>query len=160
MTSFDPTEHPRAGDGQFTTRARTEPGFTLDPDAQTEAEYEAAAAHLETMTRRVAELLPTNAVSWEGDGPSIFFGSRDADDNFGDYAFIRIDADGFEDPSLDLRWQFSTEDRSEPFPSGRHSEHEVAEHLTIDSEPQEVAMWIREQMDKHGTLALRLRDDL
>lgn len=48
MTSFDPAEHPRTGDGQFTTKVRAEPDFMLraghDP---------AAVAHV----RAVAELL-------------------------------------------------------------------------------------------------------
>lgn len=163
MTSFNPTEHPRAGDGQFTTKARSEPSFVLDLDAQTEAEYEAAEAHLETATRKVADLLPSNAVSWEGDGPSIFFGSRDADDCFGDYAFIRIPADGFEkDPHLDLHWQFQTEDLPQeaqtagaPYPPASV----VSEELTIDSDPREVAAWIQAQMDRCGTPPLRPQAD-
>lgn len=154
MTSFDPAEHPRTGGGQFTTKARTEPTFTLDMDTQTEADYEAAAARLETLTQRVADLLPSNVVAWEGDGPAIYFGAREAHDNFGDYAFVRLPADGFEDTSLDYRWQFSTEDFPEKLESGYHNAQEVAEHLTVDSDPHEVAAWIREQMDKHGTPAL------
>lgn len=268
MTSFDPTEHPRSGDGQFATKVRAEPDFMLraghDPaavahvrrvaellgngeesdredvpslrfigrawhagrgaspygdrampvpgedgvarwefqvedaerpfgqgdrftavvrsDLPADADPAQVAAWLQEQmdahgtpdtreeraeyerwtcaTERVAQLLPSNQIDHDGDSPAVFFGSRLADDNYGDYAFLRPPGVFTSEPHLDLHWQFATEDFDERLPSGDYAHYEVAEHLTIDSDPHAVAAWIREQMDKHGTPALRIRDDL
>ena len=87
--TYDPADHPRAGGGQFTTTPRSEPAVDLDPAAAVDGDYEAGYARVENATRKVAELLPTNLMTDDGGGPTIFFGSRDAADNFGDHAFLR-----------------------------------------------------------------------
>ncbi|EYR64882.1 hypothetical protein N866_03315 [Actinotalea ferrariae CF5-4] len=155
MTGFNPADHPRAGSGQFTAKARTEPDITLAAEAgDVDAEYE----RWETVTRQVAALLPSNMLD-DGDGPTIFFGSRAADDNFGDHAFIRVPADGLDEERL-FHWQFQTESFPERLPSGYHEVSEVSEHLTIDSDPADVAAWIQEQMWKYKTPPLRIPDDV
>lgn len=108
-------------------------------------------------TQRVADLLPSNQIDHDGDAPAIFFGSRQAADNYGDYAFLRPPGAFTSEPHLDLHWQFATEEFDEPLPSGDFARYEVAEHLTVDSDPHDVAAWIRARMHKHGTPPLTVR---
>lgn len=265
MSTFDPTEHPRTGDGQFSVKARTESGVVLDPPVDgtwTAAALEHAEAvakildsgyasdmrdevgihfsgrrrgaidsgdkatlelgpdgvrrwrfhvedpdrprgqkrYVETVdsdltvdtapevvaewlqgqmgahgtpddrearaeyrrwdaaTKAVAELLPSNGMDDLGDTPSIFFGSREDDTCFGDVAYLRPPGLAEDEPHLDLHWHFQTEDTGQKYPSGFYSDVQVAEHLDINSDPREVAAWIRQQMEAYGTPALRTRE--
>jgi len=144
--TFDPAGHPRGGDGQFTTTPRDEADVALH--AELDADY----AKVNAASQAVAALLPGAVVSDEGGGPCIWFGSR-TDNGYGDcaYALTRGEAGGEPDTH---QWKFATEDVGTPYPPGYYVDANESE-LTIESDPAEVAAWIRTQVAQYGSPPIR-----
>ena len=128
--------------GQFTTTARDEADVELY--AQMDADYAKVVAAAEA----VASLLPGTEVSDEGGGPCIWFGSR-GDNGYGDCAYVLTPTEAAGEPDA-WKWKFQTEDVGTPYPSGYYVDANESD-LTVESDPVEVAAWIRTQAHQYSS---------
>lgn len=127
--------------GQFAAQARTEPDVTLTP--------EAAGSRIESATQAVVDALGVGTAVDDGGGSFIAFDYRHELAGDRDAAYY-LDPDEASDPAQGGKWIFHRGDSGEELSNGFYTDDATSD-LTLDSDPAEVADWIKSQMHHFGT---------